>query len=269
MKKRIFLVSLCLMIAAIPYAAQAHMLWLNASNYVPKAGEAVTVEVGFGHQFPRDEVIKEGRLERVYAVDSNGKELTVEPISVSSYKFVPPSEGAFQIIAVMKPGFVTKTTDGRKMVSKKECENAVDCFAYRMVATALISVGSAGVGFTGSGKIPLEVIAAKTPVGLKVGDEIPVKVIFQGKPVSGVKVQAANSENKPAAGQEAAHGKEGQAHAMHQHWAQEVETNGEGMSLIKVTTAGPWMFIVNHEVPYEDQTECDRYSYRTSLTVGF
>jgi uncharacterized GH25 family protein len=269
MTKRAFVVALCFMLTAIPYAAYAHMLWLNASNYAPKAGEPVSIEVGFGHQYPRDEVVKEGRLERVYAVDSSGKELAVEPLSVSDYKFMPPSEGAFEIIAVMKPGFVTKTTDGRKMVSKKECDNAVDCFAYRMVATALISVGSPGAGFAGAGKTALEVIALKNPVGLKVGDEIPVKVTFEGKPVKGVKVQAANSEKTPEATHEAAHGQAGQTHAMHQHWAQEVETNGDGVSVIKVTAGGPWMFTVNHEVPYEDQSECDRYSYRTSLTVGF
>jgi uncharacterized GH25 family protein len=269
MNKRVFVVALCFILTAIPYAAQAHMLWLNASNYAPKAGEPVSIEVGFGHQFPHDEVVKEGRLERVYAVDPSGKELTVEQVSTSVYKFAPPSEGAFQIIAVMKPGFVTKTTDGRKMVSKKECTNPVDCFAYRMVATALISVGAPGAGFAGLSKTSLEVTPLKNPVGLKVGDEIPVKVTFQGKPAKEIKVQAANSENKPAAAPEAAHGQEGQAHAMHQHWAQEVETNGDGVAVIKVTTGGPWMFMVNHEVPYEDQSECDRYSYRTSLTVGF
>jgi len=41
-------VALCFMLTAIPYAAYAHMLWLNASNYAPKAGEPVSIEVGFG-----------------------------------------------------------------------------------------------------------------------------------------------------------------------------------------------------------------------------
>jgi uncharacterized GH25 family protein len=267
MKKRTFVVALCFILAAIPYAAQAHMLWLNASNYAPKAGEAVSIEIGFGHHYPRDEVIKEGRLERVYAVDGSGKELSLEQVSTAVYKFIPPGEGAYEIIAVMKPGFVSKTTEGRKMGSKKECADAVDCFAFRMVATALISVGSPGAGLAGSGKNPLEVIALKNPRALKVGDAIPVKVTFHGKPVKGAKVQAATGEEAPAAKHEQAQA--AQAHGMDQHWAQEVETDGDGVAMIKVTCGGPWMFTVNHEVPYEDKSECDRYSYRTSLTVGF
>ncbi len=268
MNKRVFViayfvVALCFFLIA-PYAAHAHMLWLNASNYAPKIGGPVSIEIGFGHQFPHDGVIKEGRLERIYAVDANGKEHSLEQSSTAVFKFMPPGEGLYQIIAVMKPGFVTKTTEGRKMASKKECENAVDCFAFRMVATALIQVGSPGAAFPGSGKTPLEIVALKNPSELKTGSVLPLKVTFQGKPVAGAKVQAANSENKAPE----AHKTEGKGHG-HQYWAQEEETDGNGVSAIKVTSGGPWLFMVNHEVPYEDKSECDRYSYRTSLTVGF
>jgi uncharacterized GH25 family protein len=265
MKKFILLVALCSILTLTPYAVRAHMLWLNASDYTPKAGEPVSIEIGFGHQYPRDEAIGQDRLERVYAVDSNGKELALEEVSTANYKFMPPGQGTYQIIAIMKPGFVTKTTEGRKMGSKKEYANAVDCSAFRMVATALLSVGSPGAVFAGSGRTPLEVVPLKNPSSLKMGDALPVKVTFQGKSVTGAKVQATNSQEKA----EAAHKHEGEGHGMHQHWAQEVETNGDGVSVIEVTCGGPWLFMVNHEVPYEDQSECDRYSYRTSLTVGF
>jgi uncharacterized GH25 family protein len=264
MKKFTLLVVLCSVLTLIPCAVGAHMLWLNASDYAPKEGESVSIEIGFGHHYPRDEALGKGRMERVYAVDSNGKELPLEQVSTTDYRFMPPTQGTYQIIAVMKPGFVTKTTDGRKMGSKKEYANAIDCFAFRMVATALISVGSPGAVFAASGKTPLEVVALKAPSSLKVGDPLPVKVTFQGKPVTGVKVQAANSQNKT----QAVPKHEGEVHGMGQHWAQEVETNGDGVSVFKVTSRGAWLFMVNYEAPYEDQSECDRYSYRTSLTVG-
>ena len=267
MSKRAFVVVFCLVFITIPCAAGAHMLWLNASNYAPKAGEPVSIEIGFGHHYPRDEVIKEGRLKRVYAVDKSGQEFPVDQVSVSTYRFIPPGEGLFQIIALMKPGFVSKTTDGRKFGSKKEYENAVDCFAFRMVATALISVGSPSQDFGVSSKNPLEIVPLKNPALLKTGDELPVKVMFQGKALEGVSVRAANQEQRTAPSHE--HGHTGQAHGMHQHWAQEVVTNGDGIAVIKVSAGGAWMFNISHEVPYEDQSECDRYSYRTSLTVGF
>lgn len=267
MSKQAFVVVLCLVFITIPCAVGAHMLWLNASDYAPKAGESVSIEIGFGHHYPHDEALKEGRLERVYAVDKTGQEYSVEQVSTCTYRFMPPSDGLFRIIAVMKPGFVSKTTDGRKMGSKKEYANVVNCFAFRMVATALISVGSPRGDFGVSSKNPLEIVPLKNPALLKTGDEIPVKVMFQGKPVEGVSVQAANQEQSTAPGNEQGHA--GQEHGAHQHWAQEVITNGDGIAVIKVTVGGPWLLATSHEVPYEDQMECDRYSYRTSLTVGF
>lgn len=265
MNKRAVVVALCFILIAIPYAVQAHMFWLNVSDYTPEAGEPVFLEIGFGHQYPRDEIIKEGRVERVFAVDNYGKEFAVEQIFPSFCKFMPPGEGVYQIIAVMKSGFVSKTTDGRKLGSKKDHANAVDCFAFRMTATALISVGTSPAVFSGKGRNVLEVIPLKNPAVLKAGDSMAVKVSFQGKPLTGAKVQVAKAEHASRA----EHGPGGHAPGMHQHWAQEEETNGNGVAVVKLPPEEPCLFMVNHESPYEDQSECDRYSYRTSLTVGF
>ena len=43
----------------------------------------------------------------------------------------------------------------------------------------------------------------------------------------------------------------------------------QGIVQVRLTSAGPWMFTTTHEIPYPDRDECDKYLYRTSLTIGF
>jgi len=267
MKKCGLLLTICLMFVCVTSTANGHMFWLNASNYSPKAGETVWLEIGFGHQFPRDELIKEGRVEQVYALGPSGKELNVQKIFPSFYQFTPPTEGAYQIIATMKPGFVSKTTDGRKLGSKKDHSNAVDCFAFRMTAKALISVGPSKGGPSKESKKPLEILALKNPVNLKVGQTLPLKVMFNGRPLAGAEVKAAHTGHTTHKKDQHAH--TGHGKGMHQHWAQEAESNSEGIVQIILTFKGPWMFTTSHKTPYPDKNECDDYSYRTSLTLSF
>jgi uncharacterized GH25 family protein len=264
MKKYGFLVAVCLLIAWLPFSAQAHMLWLNANNYSPAIGETVFLEIGFGHQYPRDEVIKEGSVESVYALGAEGQKIGVDEIFPTFYKFTPPAAGLYQVIAVMKPGFVSKTTEGMRLGSKKDHANAVDCFAFRMTAEALIAVGPKG-GLVGESKNPLEIVAMKNPLDLKVGETLPLKILFEGKPLAGAEVQAADSSQGAAVQEHTGHG----AGMKNQHWTQETESNSEGIAQIELNSKGPWMFTILHKTPYPDKDVCNDYSYRTSLTMSF
>jgi uncharacterized GH25 family protein len=254
MKRLIFIITLGLIFTGITSSVQAHILWLNVNNYAPKAGETIWLEVGFGHKYPRDELMKKGRLERVYAVSPDGRETAVEKIFPAFYKFTPKAQGTYMIVAVLKPGFVSKTTDGRKLGNKKNLKDVVSCFAFRMTALAAISVGAkSDFPFPKTDKI-LEILPLKNPAGLQTGDILLLGTSFQGKPLAGTTLTAFCRD--------CATDKE-------HSWAQESESNSEGIVRIKLTSGGPWMFTTTHEVPYPDPDECDNYLYRTSLTVGF
>jgi uncharacterized GH25 family protein len=253
MKKWYFVMAMALLAVWISTSAQAHMFWLNASDYAPEAGETIWIELGFGHQYPRDEIMKEGRLDRIYALGPEGKESPVEQIFPSFYKFTPKSKGAYQIIAALKPGFVSKTADGHKLGNKKDFPDTRYCFAFRMSAKTVITVGKKNKEVSQTTQKPLEIVAMTSPADLKVGDTLPLKVMFEGKPLSGASVSAVYegfTEEK-------------------NHWAQEATTNADGLVQIKMTAKGPWLFTATHKESYPDKAECDDYSYRASLTVSF
>lgn len=109
-------ISLILIISSTLVAsqAQAHMLWLN-------------IEIGWGHKFPKDEVIKEGFLKRIYALDQQGKETPLKQKTITEFEFIPEEDGIYLVLANIHPGFLTKTVEGYKLRSKEGLKDAVSC----------------------------------------------------------------------------------------------------------------------------------------------
>ncbi|MEW5804375.1 MAG: DUF4198 domain-containing protein [bacterium] len=229
------------------------MLWLNASNYSPKVGEDVMIEIGFGHKYPHTETVKEDRIERIFIRDSKGQELPLEKVAPEKYRFSPKTEGQYEAIVKFKQGFVSNTTDGRKMGNKKTLPNVVSCFQFRMDAKALIKVGSKKVsGPSQPGDLPLEIILPENINKLKVGDELLLKVMYLGKPIGGAKVSA--TDENTALQQE---GK----------WVHELESDAQGVVRMKLTSKGSWLITATYEVPFPDQSECDKSTFRMTLTL--
>jgi uncharacterized GH25 family protein len=252
-KRSVLMCAVLIFLTGIVSTAQAHMLWLNASDYTPQIGERVTIEIGFGHKYPNIETVKEENIERIFIRDPKGREMPLEKVAPAKYTFSPKAEGQYEVIAKLKPGFVSNTSDGRKRGNKKTLNDVVSCLHWTMNAKALINVTSKGKGSTHRSSLPLEIITSENINKLKVGDELLLKVLYQGKPLKGVKFSA--TDEKTARQQE---GK----------WVQESESDADGMVRVKLISKGPWLFTSIHEVPCADQSECDKSEYTTTLTIG-
>ncbi|MFP3870535.1 MAG: DUF4198 domain-containing protein, partial [Syntrophobacteria bacterium] len=129
MKKFLTALFLIMGLVAAP-PAWAHLLWLNVENFQPSPNETVHVEIGWGHKFPTDGVIKEGMLEEIYALDASGEKVSVEQISQTRFTFSPKTPGVYRIVAGVHPGFVSKTTRGYKLAPKTGLEEVLLCFRY-------------------------------------------------------------------------------------------------------------------------------------------
>ena len=136
MMKKIFLFFLLLPFCFSTPFAHAHCLWLNIDNDQANVGQAVRIEIGWGHKYPRDEVIKEGFLNQVYAIDSKGAKIPLKQTSPTEFEFVPTGEGVYPILADIHPGFLSKTADGYKLAPKTGLDNVVSCFRYDIRAKA-------------------------------------------------------------------------------------------------------------------------------------
>jgi uncharacterized GH25 family protein len=253
MKRTILMLAMLFFIAGIVSTAQAHMLWLNASDYSPQIGEKVTIEIGFGHKYPHIETVKEENIERIFIRDPKDQELPLEKVAPAKYTFSPKAEGQYEVIVKLKQGFVSNTPDGHKLGNKKTLNSVVSCLQFNMSAKTLIRVGSKGKRLSYGSDLPIEIIPSEDINKLKVGDELLLKVMYQGKPLKGAKFNA--TDEKTALQEE---GK----------WVQEAESDDSGMVRVKLISKGPWLFTALYEIPYADSSECDKSMYRTTLTVG-
>jgi uncharacterized GH25 family protein len=232
--------------------SQAHFLWLNLDNDQREVGQMVRVEIGWGHKFPKDEVIKEGFLNQVYALDSIGTKIPLKQISPTEFEFVPKADGSYTILASIHPGFLTKTTEGYKLRPKKGLENVLSCLRFDIRAKAIITAGNGELRFDQVVGDPLEIVPRKSPRYLKEGELFPITVLYNGEPVPSTEVRAtyAGFSDKPNT------------------FAVSTQTDEQGVARIKILKKGKWLVNVTHELPYPDCEECDKYRYNSSFTFG-
>jgi uncharacterized GH25 family protein len=255
MKKYALPIIVCFTLVMAGQTAQAHMLWLTPEKAAAAAGEPIRITIGFGHHFSPEEVMeKEDRLERVYAVAPDGREIDAQPVNPSTYIFTPDKEGAYAIYAAMKSGFMSTTTTGRKMGNKQTLDGVLSCFAFKMAAMTSVSRGT-GSGANFSGKaLDLEIIPQKDPKSVKVGDSLPLLVMFQGAPLADAEVGAVGANSKKEKDQD---------------WDQQVKTDAKGMANIAINVDGAWLFSVRHKIPYAVADICDDSVYSTTVTLNF
>jgi uncharacterized GH25 family protein len=232
-------------------SAGAHSMWLNMDGNLFTKGQTVTVDIGWGHKFPKDGELKEGMLKEIVAIAPHGQRMHLKKISNTRFEFVPEEAGAYVICGHVHPGFVSRTTEGYKMGPKSDFEKAISCFHYDIRTRTSIRVGDpANIAVPGTGD-PLEILPLENTFILKAGADFPVKVLFNGTPLAGASVCAtyAGFSDKP------------------NDFAQTVETAKDGTAVIKITHKGDWMISVTHEIPYPDPKECDTNKYNATMTV--
>jgi len=100
---------------------------------------------------------------------------------------------------------------------------------------------------------PIELVPLSNPYSLKIGDELLVKLLIDGKPVGGEKVYASYND-------QFGHAKDGAALDAYQ-----VRTNADGLVKVKITEAGHWYFrTVNLKKSFEP--DADYISNSATLT---
>lgn len=237
----------------------AHSLWLIASNYHPRVGEPVEVEIGWGHKFPKDEIIQEGILEQIYAIDPEGETVHLQKASPTQFVLTPELKGTYLVVANIKPCFFSNTTEGRKRGTKKDLKKVIKCTHYSIEAKTVIIAEKKDGGFSRQAGSLLEVIPLESPQQLKEGDILPLKVLFRKKPLSHVYLDATYDGFSP---EETSIGHK----TLKVAFAHKTFVDKKGEAAIKLFEKGLWMVNVNHKIPYPDNKECDEDFYSTILT---
>jgi uncharacterized GH25 family protein len=183
--------TLALLIAAILAAlsyphAHAHEFIVKPGAFAAKAGEAVTATVYSTHTFIKGEEIEDASVTRAFVV-ANGKRspIVLEPDKerlVYSGSAAAPS-GPFIIAGTRAPIYLATTPEGTKRGSRKDVPQARLVRAIEKFSKAYINTSADD----GSWQTPigdrLEIMLKANPATIKPGDEVPLQVLYDGKPI--------------------------------------------------------------------------------------
>ncbi len=244
-----------LLLAVHVPAGHAHDMWVTMQDYLVAKSKPAVLSVASAHHFPAhaDEIMPRDRMDKVVLLGPDGKELPTAPQGEAQYQSLPPLEapGTYMIVATPQSGFASKTTEGyQRGKNKKDLKEVIECRYSEKHGKALFTVGApGGAVFSQSLGHKMEIIPMKDPALLKEGDELPVKVVLEGQPaktyVYGTYAGFSDESNT---------------------FAYTTHTDKEGMAKVKMIKAGTWLLLVKEEMPYSDQTVCDKLSYAASLT---
>ena len=282
MKSKSWLVILLTLgiLAAAGSGAMAHDLWLAPETGHPAVGDTLQVRLGFGHKFPADRIdekVRADTIKQVSALGPDGKEIALTRLGEDLYSLPIKAQGPYLISALMESGFYSRGAEGMKRGNKKDLAGVTDCRFYRMTASAPVTAGKGGgVPAAAPAGQALQVLPLAAVGSLKNGDTLPVKVLFQGTPLAGVRVRATYAgyqapqpaqSDKPdpnLSPREAAAGR-AKGHGAH-HFPVDVKTDARGVAQLKLTAPGWWLVLTGHKTAYPDSAVCDQNVFKTTYT---
>ncbi len=233
---------------AAPLAA--HQPWVLTDREEVATGQAVDVQVYFGHVFPGHELIDAERVAAVQTVDPGGRVRPLDTDSRMPFPTPPLDETGTWVIAVEQVrGYWTQTPEGGRPLPRTELREPVHCSYSGNSAKTVVRVGAderhaidRPLGHR------LEILPGDDPTNLEAGDRLTIEVRFDGQPhVGSVLLFHADSGEEPYS---------------------TVETDAGGRAVFGLEGAGPWMAVAHAERPYPDPEVCDVESFHATLTFG-
>ncbi len=258
--RKIMIFGLAILLAGLLTSnAYAHDLWVSVDNYNPKVNEEFTISLEWGHVFPGSGPIEIDRIERIYLISPDGKEMPLTIRAKGEKEVVAPIKmkldkiGTYLVVAEKKSYFATLTTDGYKKQSKKGLKDVIwSYWVESCPAKAIINVGAAsGNSFRKGNKQRFQMIPLDNSADLKEGDYLHVKVTLDGKPHSTF-VYATYAGFS----------------LEHDTFAYSTHGDKDGIAKIKILKPGIWLVKAHDKSPYPDIKETDNYYFTSTLTFG-
>lgn len=200
-------VAVAVLAAAVPL--MAHDFWLVPDAFRIGAGEAVTVRGQTSSAFPSSEAaVGEERVASALVIDDAG-ETRLEDISRAGTSLLirhRPRRPGQKIVAVtLHPVLVRESPESFRRylelegvpetLERLEREGGLPADSvtrrYAKYAKTLVEVGTNGPRIaTRPVGHPLELVPLRDPSTLQVGDTLPLRLLFHGRPLSGARVHA-------------------------------------------------------------------------------
>ena len=245
-------------------ALLAHNFWIEPSTFTPALGQRLSVRLRVGQELKGDPVPRDPTLMKRF--------LAAGPAGDSPVPGVDNTEPAgFESFAA--PGLYTVVYDsgrssveldaakfeeylkqeGLEKVSARRARQGKSAAGAKEVfsrcAKALVVVGNGpGAGFDRVFNQRLELVAEKNPYALAGGGELPVRLLYEGKPLAGALVMAFQRDRPDKV---------------------TARTDAKGRVTLKLDRPGFWLVKAVHMIPAPpDAAGTDWESFWASLTFA-
>ncbi|MCL4523354.1 MAG: DUF4198 domain-containing protein [Acidobacteria bacterium] len=250
----------------LPVALLAHDTWLMPSTFAPKPGASVRLRLATSMAFPTSEgAAAPDRIARFtlrtaagsqsvagYRVEGNFLVADVTPATAGHAVAVLETKPR---VLVMKPGEFNEylKEEGAQQVLAARAtsgqSNAPGRERYRKITKTILCVGDAkDASFAQPDNLWLEIIPERSTCGLKSGDTLSVRVLFNGTPFAGAHL---------AAGYEGPTG---------HNYPVNLLTDAQGRATVKLDRAGAWYVRTHRILAIAGDPEADWQSAFSTLT---
>ncbi len=255
-KKNVGLCVMGILMLGMFSSVHAHTMWLNVSKYYPEWGRSV-VYFGWGHGYPVADFLSAEKLEAFNLITPNGEKKALEPGpgGFLATALNLSEKGSYLVTATLKPGFYTMYVDKGKIhhksVPKTGLSGVILSLHFEQYAKALICVEESGEAFRKPVGHALEIIPLMNPAEVKVGDYLPVQVLFKGKPARYCPVYGTYA-----------------GFSTGEDFAYATSADGKGEAKIRMLHHGPWLLKakIKRPAPEDLRDQCNELSYTATLT---
>jgi uncharacterized GH25 family protein len=259
-KQKAMKISMLLLAVVAPL--MAHDMWIEPTVFSPAPGDIVGMRLRVGQDLLGDPLPRDPKLVNQFVVvDSEGRKPLVGRDGGDPAGYMRVAAPGLHVVGYFSnPSMADLTADKFNQYLKEEGLDAIAAARakrhetnspvheqFSRCAKSLVLSGRASesqgdktLGFT------LELVAERNPYTLHAGEDLPVRLTYQTRPLEGTLVVAINRLN-PADKQSA-------------------RTDGEGRVKLKLRSSGMWMIKAVHTLPAAAGTNADWSSYWASLT---
>jgi nickel transport protein len=167
--------SLALAVAgALTSAAHAHGIWTAQRH-----GDLAIV---YGHG-AGDDAYKPEKVKSAVSYLASGEKRDSKVLHQAKNALVEPAQDAVALTVILDNGIWTKGPDDKSVNKPKSQVPGAQSASHSIKINTTILKSGASLKPTGQG---LEIVALADPMTLKMGDDLPVQVFADGKPLAGV-----------------------------------------------------------------------------------
>ncbi len=241
------LLTTTLVLAGLSLPARAHEFVVKLDNPTPKAGQTVKAEFMASHVFGVSDEMEP--VEDVQAVVVQGDQKIALPVKPNpaakdlAGEFALPADGPAWINGHRLPQLWSQTPDGVKAGDRAALkgEQVISTSKYEKFVKVLLNPVAAAGTFDQPLGQTLEIIPLGNPADLKIGEEIKVRVLYDGQPIS-VPVYASYF-----------------GFSEHQNTYAYYTEPEKGDPAVKITAPGMWMIRAHYKAPGDGDIKINDY----------